>query len=314
MTSPFHFPSLVWDWPIAIYLFLIGISSGLVTLTIWLRRSVPDAGGNQSVLMRTTLWLAPSTVVLGLLILVFHLARPWTFWKLMFHYSMTSVMSMGVMLFQVYMLTLLLWLALVFRADLQVLQQRWLPRLAWLPRWLNLLLPGLRVLESVLLVLALLLGAYTGFLLSALKAYPMLNNPVLPALFLFSGLSSGVAVAMLSSLGKQGDIVQRERHFLHRVETPIVWLEIFLLAAFLIGMALGDEGKLRALDQIMDGGFWSWWLWLGVVGLGMLAPLVLQWRRWRSEHWRIVWCGGMALCGVLLLRFFVLYAGQLTVA
>ncbi|MDI4745241.1 polysulfide reductase NrfD, partial [Salmonella enterica subsp. enterica serovar Kentucky] len=26
--SAFHFASLVWDWPIAIYLFLIGISAG----------------------------------------------------------------------------------------------------------------------------------------------------------------------------------------------------------------------------------------------------------------------------------------------
>ena len=33
-TSAFHFESLVWDWPIAIYLFLIGISAGLVTLAV----------------------------------------------------------------------------------------------------------------------------------------------------------------------------------------------------------------------------------------------------------------------------------------
>ena len=40
MTSAFHFDSLVWDWPIAIYLFLLGISSGLVTLAVLLRRCV----------------------------------------------------------------------------------------------------------------------------------------------------------------------------------------------------------------------------------------------------------------------------------
>lgn len=43
--SAFHFASLVWDWPIAIYLFLIGISAGLVTLAILLRRFHPEAGG-----------------------------------------------------------------------------------------------------------------------------------------------------------------------------------------------------------------------------------------------------------------------------
>ena len=38
-TSAFHFESLVWDWPIAIYLFLIGISAGLVTLAVLLHSS-----------------------------------------------------------------------------------------------------------------------------------------------------------------------------------------------------------------------------------------------------------------------------------
>ena len=48
-TSAFHFESLVWDWPIAIYLFLIGISAGLVTLAVLLRRFYPQAGGRQYV-------------------------------------------------------------------------------------------------------------------------------------------------------------------------------------------------------------------------------------------------------------------------
>lgn len=128
-TSAFHFESLVWDWPIAIYLFLIGISAGLVTLAVLLRRVYPQAGGADSTLLRTTLIVGPGAVILGLLILVFHLTRPWTFWKLMFHYSFTSVMSMGVMLFQLYMVVLVLWLAKIFEHDLLALQQRWLPKL-----------------------------------------------------------------------------------------------------------------------------------------------------------------------------------------
>lgn len=123
-TSAFHFESLVWDWPIAIYLFLIGISAGLVTLAVLLRRFYPQAGGADSTLLRTTLIVGPGAVILGLLILVFHLTRPWTFWKLMFHYSFTSVMSMGVMLFQLYMVVLVLWLAKIFEHDLLALQQR----------------------------------------------------------------------------------------------------------------------------------------------------------------------------------------------
>ncbi|MFP1461667.1 NrfD/PsrC family molybdoenzyme membrane anchor subunit [Escherichia coli] len=58
-----------------------------MTLAVLLRRFYPQAGGADSTLLRTTLIVGPGAVILGLLILVFHLTRPWTFWKLMFHYS-----------------------------------------------------------------------------------------------------------------------------------------------------------------------------------------------------------------------------------
>ncbi|MTH48004.1 cytochrome c nitrite reductase subunit NrfD [Intestinirhabdus alba] len=314
--SAFHFDSLVWDWPIAIYLFLIGISAGLVALAVLLRRFHPEAGGAESTLLRTTLVVGPGAVILGLLILVFHLTRPWTFWKLMFHYSFTSVMSMGVMLFQLYMVVLVLWLAKIFEKEIVVLQRRWLPGLGIVPKALGWLTPVHRGLETLMLVLAVLLGAYTGFLLSALKSYPFLNNPILPALFLFSGVSSGAAVALIAmALRSRGNPHGVEAHFIHRMETPVVWLEIFLLAAFFVGLALGDDGKMRALAAALGGGFWTLWFWLGVVGLGLVVPMLLKplVNRSASAYGVLAACGA-SLIGVLLLRFFILYAGQLTVA
>lgn len=112
----------MWDWPIVICLSSIGISAGLVTLAVLLRRVYLQAGGAGSTLSRTTLIVGPGAVTLGLLILVFHLTRPWTSWKLMFHYSFTSVVSMGVMLFQLYMVVLVLWLAKIFEHGLLALQ------------------------------------------------------------------------------------------------------------------------------------------------------------------------------------------------
>lgn len=314
-SSAFHFDSLVWDWPIAIYLFLVGISAGLVTLSVLLRRYHPEQATSDSTLMRTTLIIAPCAVIFGLLILVFHLARPWTFWKLMFHYSVTSVMSVGVMLFQVYMAVLVVWLANIFSGQVIVLQQHWLPRLTLVPRVLRWLASVQKSMDIVMLLLAVMLGAYTGFLLSALKTYPLLNNPILPALFLFSGVSSGAAVALIAMACRyRSNPHSQEAHFVHRVETPVVWLEIFLLFALFIGLALGDDGKQRALVAAVGGGFWAVWFWLGVVGVGIVIPLLLKsWaNRLRSPYGVLVMCG-MSLVGVLLLRFFILYAGQLTV-
>ncbi|MEQ6969095.1 cytochrome c nitrite reductase subunit NrfD [Pectobacterium polaris] len=314
-SSAFHFASLVWDWPIAIYLFLVGISAGLVTLSALLRRYHPEQATADSTLMRTTLILAPCTIIFGLLILVFHLTRPWTFWKLMFHYSFTSVMSVGVMLFQVYMAALAVWLVNIFSEQVIVLQQRWLPKLVILPKVLGWLAPMQKLLDIVMLLLAVMLGAYTGFLLSALKTYPLLNNPILPALFLFSGVSSGAAVALIAMACRyRSNPHSEEAHFVHRVETPVVWLEIFLLFAFFIGLALGDDGKQRALVAAVGGGFWAVWFWLGVVGIGLVIPLLLKsWASRQHSPYGVLAVCGLSLVGVLLLRFFILYAGQLTV-
>lgn len=314
--SAFHFESLVWDWPIAVYLFLIGISAGLVVLAVLLRQYYPNAASSDSTLMRTTLILAPTTIVLGLLILIFHLTRPWTFWKLMFHYSLTSVMSMGVMLFQVYMAVLVVWLAKIYETELVSLQQKWLPKFSIIPRVLTMLTRAMRFLDIIMLVLAVLLGAYTGFLLSALKSYPFLNNPLLPALFLFSGISSGIAVSLIAlALRFRKNIHNSESAFLHRIEGFVIWLEIFLLAAFFVGLALGDDGKIRSLIAALGGGFWTWWFWIGVVGIGFIIPLFLK--KWVDKSQgasRILLVSSASLLGVFCLRFFVLYAGQLTVA
>ena len=187
-TSAFHFESLVWDWPIAIYLFLIGISAGLVTLAVLLRRFYPQAGGADSTLLRTTLIVGPGAVILGLLLLVDHLTRPWTFWKLMFHYSFTSVMSMGVMLFQLYMVVLVLWLAKIFEHDLLALQQRWLPKLGIVQKVLSLLTPVHRGLETLMLVLALVLltallcGRNKGSLVLGKRTYCVFPKSFTPLL------------------------------------------------------------------------------------------------------------------------------------
>lgn len=108
--SAFHFESLVWDWPIAIYLFLIGISAGLVTLAILLRRFHPEAGGSDSTLLRTTLVLgrgnyprfADSGVPPDASMDFLETDVP-----LQLHLGDVD----GVMLFQLYMVVLVLWLA-----------------------------------------------------------------------------------------------------------------------------------------------------------------------------------------------------------
>ncbi|WIM81393.1 cytochrome c nitrite reductase subunit NrfD [Gallibacterium anatis] len=319
MNSPFHFPSLVWDEIIAIYLFLLGISAGATMIAVLLKRSgIAGNHPSENNIIRCAAIIAPTTLLLGLTILIFHLTKPWTFWYLMFNYHHTSIMSMGVMLFQVYMVFLLLWLAFIFKTLVAQLINRFLPKLAFINNIIEKLERFSSPVEIILIFLSVLLGAYTGFLLSALISYPMLNNPVLPALFLASGTSSGIAALMMATLLFTKESTHSPAlNFVHKFELPVVLIEAFLLFAFCIGLFLGGGQKTVALYNAIGGGFWSYVFWIGLVGIGLIAPLFLNAIASETVKHRkgfILFVAGLSLFGVLCLRFWALYAGQMTLA
>lgn len=315
---PFQTPNLVWDSTIAIYLFLLGIASGSVQLAIAYRNSKKLEKPSENWVIRSAAILGTIPTILGLTLLVFHLTKPWTFWKLMFNYNGTSVMSMGVMMFQLYMAVLIVWIAIMFKDWVAVLIHRFVPVFKFVLPWIDWLeQKGLKAVETVLFVLAAVLGAYTGFLLSALISYPMLNNPVLPALFLASGTSSGIAATFLMILlaGKlSGE--SDEVYFIHKFEVPIMVTELGLLVCFFVGMHFGGADKVTALHNALSG-FWGAVFWIGVFFIGILIPLVANIFGSHSLKHNakfIILVSIFDLIGVFCLRFFILYAGQLTIA
>ncbi|MGQ5288243.1 cytochrome c nitrite reductase subunit NrfD [Pectobacterium actinidiae] len=320
MHNAFTFDTLVWDWPIAVYLLLVGISAGMVSLSLLLRHYVPTEYHGSNRVIKATAFVAPLAVILGLVILIFHLTKPFTFWYLMVFYNPTSIMSLGVMLFQVYFVVMLLWLITLYHdAWLTQLEAVWhRPALAARVRKLTaMIVKKAAVIENLLLVLAILLGCYTGFLLSALKSFPLLNNPVLPVLFLVSGTTSGIAVMLLAGAwGRNTSGNSLSLHFIHRVETPVVYAELFLLLAFFVGLLLGGGQKVVAAQTALTG-FWGAVFWIGIIGIGIVIPAIANRIRKPSAHsgkGQLITLAVMSLFGVFLLRLFVLYAGQMTVA
>ncbi|USD34004.1 MULTISPECIES: cytochrome c nitrite reductase subunit NrfD [Vibrio] len=317
--TAFHFDSLVWDWIIAIYLFLAGMSAGAVMIGLYLKRRVIEGDPANNGILKAVAWLAPFGIIAGLTILIFHLTKPLSFWKIMIYFNPSSVMSMGVILFQVYMAVLFVWIGVIFRHQIIQFCEGKLPGglLDWVDGVLIKIGKMNNPVELFLGVLALLLAAYTGFLLSALKTYPMLNNPVLPILFLFSSLSSGAAACLLF-----GILVFKESphspsvSWVHGFERPVVLFELFVLVTFFTGLIFsGGQNEVAAWNAI-GGGFWSNWFWFGVVLIGMLLPLTLNAvtpTEVRHNGGYIFIVTTLSLVGVLMLRTFILYAGQMTV-
>ncbi|XPE63556.1 NrfD/PsrC family molybdoenzyme membrane anchor subunit [Shigella flexneri] len=74
---------------------------------------------------------------------------------------------------------------------------------------------------------------------------------------------------------------------------------------------LGDDGKVRALVAALGGGFWTWWFWLGVAGLGLIVPMLLN--RGQSQFRHSCRAGGVwGRSGgrVDVAINFILYAGH----
>ncbi|MFM2589208.1 cytochrome c nitrite reductase subunit NrfD [Vibrio sp. TBV020] len=317
--SAFHFDSLVWDWIIAIYLFLAGMSAGAVMISLYLKRKVIEGDPANNGIFKAMAWLAPFGIISGLTILIFHLTKPLSFWKIMIFYNPSSVMSMGVILFQVYMIVLFIWIGILFRHQIIRFCE------GKLPTKLLDLVDGILIksgkfsngIELFLGFLAIVLAAYTGFLLSALKTYPMLNNPVLPILFLFSSLSSGAAAClMFGILVFKESATSPSVSWVHRFERPVVLFELFVLVTFFTGLIFsGGQNEVAAWNAI-GGGFWSNWFWFGVVLIGMVLPLTLNAvapKEARHSGGYIFIVTTLSLVGVLMLRTFILYAGQMTV-
>jgi len=319
-----HFESLVWHWPIAVYLFVLGISSGAMCLALSIKWKLPSAEkASKNPLIIAAAILVPSMIIFGLLILIVDLTKPLHFWKVIVYQfaNPSSVMGRGVTLFIIYQIAAFAWIALVFRKELETLLARFVPWVLKTPGVLwswDLIAKLEKQLEMTIAVLAVLLGVYTGFLLSALNSYPLLNQPVLPLLFLASGLSSGIAATIvLGTVFFSANANTSGMTLSHRLEQPIVWTELLLLMVLIVGMNFGGEMDKVAIDAAITGGFWASVFWIGVIGIGIVLPLMMnQITPVKVKHSNtfILSSAMLTLVGVMSLRMFILYAGQMTPA
>jgi protein NrfD len=310
--SAFHFEGLVWHWPIAIYLFLAGLSAGAVFFAIMLKHFKLTSQAYLSPFVQAAAIIAPIAVFGGLGILVIDLTKPLDFWKILVFYNTTSVMSMGVLVLMAYQVALFAWIGCIFhKMILDLLGDR----LAFVQRLIHWLVKQEASITGILVILSISLGAYTGFLLSALIGFPLLNNPVLPLLFLISGLSSGAAATLLGGVLLRGNPNGVEVRFIHGIEIPMILVEIGLLFTFFVGLILsGGQSQVAALNAIGEG-FWGWIFWGGVIGIGLTLPLAFNlWMKVSADRkfTYVAVTASFSLIGVFLLRNFILYTGQMT--
>jgi formate-dependent nitrite reductase membrane component NrfD len=161
------------------------------------------------------------------------------------------------------------------------------------------------VLAWLLMIYAIILGVYTGILLSAFNARPLWNTSILGPLFMVSGFSTGLASIILISKDP------KERKVLSRIDLIFIIVELFLIIHLFMGFLAGAEVSNEAARLFLGGQF-TVSFWVFVVVLGLVFPAVLETLELWGFHVPKWLPPVLILIGGLMFRFVMVEAGQIT--
>jgi len=154
-------------------------------------------------------------------------------------------------------------------------------------------------------IYAVILGIYTGILLSAFNARPLWNTTILGPLFLVSGMSTGAACIILMSKNHE------ERRLIGRLDLLFFVVELFLIVHWIMGFLAGSEVQIQAA-QLFLGGEFTVSFFVFVILLGLLLPAALEILELIGFKVPIIIPAILVLIGGLMFRFIMVEAGQIT--
>jgi protein NrfD len=291
VSDTFFTASPHWTWWIILYFFVGGIAGGAVMLATLLRvLGRPD----DQPIARLGYYLGLGGAVLSGLVLTIDLGRPLRFWHMLFQshtglpmFKAWAPMSVGVW-------GLMLFGAFTFLAAAGAAAEE--GRLPW-PR-LRILAEGAlgRGIGVLASLFGLFIAGYTGVLLAVSNRPIWADSNWLGILFLFSAASTAAAALLLLAT-RTGHGASAAATWLARFDRRALVFELLALIAFVV--SLGEVAR------VLVGG-WGVVLLLGVVGLGILTPLVRPEPHVRAA--RLVLVGGFLLRTVVLLASAPIHA------
>lgn len=293
-----------WAWEIPIYLFLGGLTAGLMVVA-----AVEELRTGERWERRLTLWAALAgltAISVGMLFLFLDLANKMRVYRFYLAFRPTSPMSWGAWILILAYPAMGLWfLGAVKPAELERAKGR-LPLFS-LFRWLHAF--ATRHRRSILVVTALVgvsLGTYTGILLQTLVARPLWSSGLLGPLFLASGISGAAAFLLL--LRARDDVAVT----LLRWDLVALAVELVLIALFLVEKAGGSAVERTAAGLLLSGPYTGAFFGLVVLG-GILSPIAMEaWELRGRRHAAGILASILVLAGGLALRFILVSAGQLS--
>lgn len=296
--NPMVDPTLnIWHWQIPLYLFLGGVAAGILFFA-----SLYYIMGRERKYAAAIKWapmLTPFLLILGLGALFLDLNHKAFFWQLYLTIRLESPMSWGA------------WTLLIITPLSVIWSLTWLrelkPDINWkypfMDEWESYFIKHRLVIAWIMLISAVILGVYTGILLSAFNARPLWNTSILGPLFFASSLSTGAAVIMLMAKS------HLERNIFSRIDLMMIGIELFLIVHMFMGFQASTQVQIDAANMFLGGPFTEVF-WIFVVFIGLIIPAFLEVLELLGFKIPIVITSSLVLTGGLFLRFIIVYAGQ----
>ncbi|NPD45270.1 MULTISPECIES: NrfD/PsrC family molybdoenzyme membrane anchor subunit [unclassified Lentimicrobium] len=306
----------IWHWQIPLYLFVGGLAAALIFFSAYF--FIRGRGDELKTSVQIAPILAPFVIVIGLIALLLDLRHPAYFWQLYTTIRLDSPMSWGAWTLAAIMPLSVIW-PLTFLKEIKEYFSESGKRVKGLIQWIEDIINAIKPLKLsiewftkyryqlawVNAILAIILGVYTGILLSAFNARPLWNTSILGPLFLVSGLSTGAAVIMWMSRSK------KERLIFSRIDLLLIAIELFFIIHLFMGFLASGAVQIEAA-QLFLGGDYTAIFWAGVVMVGLVIPAILETMELYGYHIPISIPALLILIGGLLFRFIMVEAGQIT--
>ncbi len=289
----------IWHWPIALDLFLGGLSAGILFFAALF--FILGKENKYTAVVRKAPLIVPFLIVICFMALFYDLRHKIFFWQLYTTVKFQSPMSWGAWTLTMTFVASVIWAALHIRDQF--------PAFDWKYRWIKELEDFFRKYKSVvawiMMFLALMLGVYTGILLSAFNARPLWNTSVLGPLFLTSGLAAAAATIMLAARDTD------EISLFKKLTIVLLGVELFLIVHMFMGFLAGTQVQIEA-SELFLGGEYTMIFWIFVVFLGIIFPGILSIMSLRGYKIPVILPAALILMGGFLFRYVFVYAGQLS--
>ncbi len=300
MSDTFFTSSPHWAWYIVLYFFVGGIAGGAFVLSAMLRFFGRE---EDRPVERLGYYVACVGVIVGGLLLTLDLTRPLRFWHMLIQshtglpmYKGWSPMSVGAW-------ALLLLGLFAFLGAVGGLAEE--GGMSWKPlQWRVVRALSRRGPAALIAALGsacgFFLASYTGVLLAVTNRPIWADSNWVGALFLISGASTGAACLILLAIWRRAG-PPAVLEWLVRFDRGALGLELVALVLFVV--SLGSVARVLV-------GWWGLVLVVGVVGAGIVWPLVLERRAPLPGDRHLVRAAALVLVGGFLLRVVVLFSNS----